>query len=101
MELTHRLALALKKALSGRQQEWLTTTDNGAAVSITRGRSVEEDIASLQPNEVHVAIIRKDGAVENLGITANLRTTAGLDWQADYRIIIGRFTTWVTPVKES
>lgn len=83
MELTDRLVLALKKAISGRQQEWLTTKDAGAAVSITRGRSVEEDIARLQPNQVHAAIFRADGTVENLGIATNLRTTAGLDWQAD------------------
>ena len=83
MDLLNRVMLALKRALMSRQQEWLTTKDMGAAVSITRGRTVEEDIASLQPNQVHAAIIRKDGTVENLGIATNLRTTAGLNWQAD------------------
>ena len=82
MELINRLVLALKKVIFGRQQEWLTTTDKGAAVSITRGRTIAEDITSLQPNEVHAVIIRKDGTVENLGVSTNLRTTAGLNWQA-------------------
>lgn len=83
MELIKRLVLALKKVILGRQQEWLTTTDMGAAVSITRGRTIEEQIAALKPNEVHAMIIRKNGTRENLGVTTNLRTTAGLDWQAD------------------
>lgn len=83
MELINRLVLALKKAILGRQQEWLTTTDKGAAVSITRGRTIEETIASLKPNQVHAMIIRKDGTREDLGVTNNLRTTAGLNWQAD------------------
>lgn len=61
MELVSRLVLALKKALFGRQQEWLTTTDN----------------------KVHARIIRADGTIEDLGTNHNLRTTAGLDWQAD------------------
>lgn len=83
MTLLQKLALALRKALMGRQQEWLTTTDMGASAVITRGRSVEEDIASLRPNEVHAVIYRANGEVENLGISTNLRTTAGLNWQAD------------------
>jgi hypothetical protein len=83
MELTNRLVLALKKAIYGRQQEWLTTTDMGANVQITRGRVLEDVIARMQPNQVHAAIIRKDGTVEDLGIANNLRTTAGLNWQAD------------------
>jgi uncharacterized membrane protein len=83
MALKDRLPLPLLGLLYGKQQEWLRTRDAGAAIAITRGRTVEEDIASLQPNEVHAVIYRKDGTVENLGITTNLRTTAGLDWQAD------------------
>lgn len=83
MNLRDKLPLPIVKAIYGRQQEWLRTEDRGAAVSITRGRTVEEQIAALQPNQVHAVIRRADGTVENLGVSINLRTTAGLDWQAD------------------
>lgn len=83
MNLRQKLPLPLVRLLNGRQQEWLKTTDKGAAVQITRGRVLEDVIAALQPNQVHAAIIRKDGTVEDLGISTNLRTTVGADWQAD------------------
>lgn len=83
MKLQEKLPLPLVRFLFGRQQEWLRTNDKGAAVAITRGRTIEETIASLQPNEVHAVIFRKDGTVEDLGVSTNLRTTAGLNWQAD------------------
>ncbi len=65
------------------QVEVIPTRDGGATVSIGRGRGLSDRVVTLRPNEVHAAIIRKDGTVEDLGITSNLRTTAGLDWQAD------------------
>lgn len=34
-------------------------------------------------NRVHAVITRKDGTVEDLGVSTNLRTNAGADWQAD------------------
>jgi|SRR5688500_838847 len=83
MGLTSKLPLPIVRLLFGKQQDWLRTTDKGAAVQITRGRTIEEQIAALQPNEVHAMIRRADGTVENLGVSTNLRTTAGLDWQAD------------------
>ncbi len=64
------------------QVEVIPTRDGGATVSIGRGRSLSDRV-TMRPNEVHAAIIRKDGTVEDLGITSNLRTTAGLDWQSD------------------
>ncbi len=64
------------------QVEVIPTRDGGATVSIGRGRSLSDRVI-MRPNEVHAAIIRKDGTVEDLGITRNLRTTVGLDWQAD------------------
>ncbi len=65
------------------QVEVIPTRDGGATVSIGRGRSLSDRVATMRPNEVHAVIIRKDGTVEDLGITSNLRTTVGLDWQAD------------------
>ncbi len=82
MTLRNKLPLPLVKFLFGRQQEWLRTKDSAGSV-ITRGRTVDEDIASLQPNQVHAMIRRADGTIENLGVSTNLRTTAGLNWQAD------------------
>jgi hypothetical protein len=35
------------------------------------------------PNTVHAVIVRANGAIEDLGVSTNLRTTAGIDWQAD------------------
>lgn len=83
MNLLSRLLFSVKKFIYGKQQEWLQTTDGGAQARITRGRVLEDVISTLQPNQVHAAIIRRDGTVEDLGISANLRTTAGLNWQAD------------------
>jgi len=83
MNLRDKLPLSVKKVLYGRQQEWLQTKDSGAGVTITRGRVLQDVIDALQPNQVHAAIIRKNGTVEDLGVSTNLRTTAGLDWQAD------------------
>lgn len=36
-----------------------------------------------KPNEVHAWVVRADGATEDLGVSYNLRTTVGADWQAD------------------
>lgn len=42
-----------------------------------------ENLQAHKPNQVHAVIVRKDGTVEDLGISENLRTTVGADWQAD------------------
>jgi hypothetical protein len=62
--------------------EVIPTEDGGASVMILRGRSVEE-LVRMGRNEVHAFITRADGTIEDLGVAHNLRTTAGLDWQAD------------------
>src|SRR5438477_2021975 len=56
--------------------------DDPAEVRIIRNRGNVETIAQVRANELHAVIIRKDGTVENLGISHNLRTTVGLDWEA-------------------
>lgn len=72
----------LWKTKDAPQTEVIPTEDGGAQIRLTRGRAIE-DIARLKANQVHAMIIRKDGSVEDLGVANNLRTTAGLDWQAD------------------
>lgn len=44
---------------------------------------IEELHAGKRPNQVHAYITRRDGSVEDLGVSENLRTTAGADWQAN------------------
>lgn len=53
-----------------------------AEVRVTRGRHSSERLAVVRANEVHAAIIHPDGTVSNLGISHNLRTTVGLDWES-------------------
>ena len=72
----------LRRKTNTPQVEVIPTEDGGASVRITRGRSIE-DVARLGRNQVHAMILRKNGEIEDLGIATNLRTTAGLDWQAD------------------
>ena len=57
--------------------------DEFPEVRLWRPRGGVERIAVVKPNELHAMIIRSDGSVEDLGISHNLRTTVGLDWQAD------------------
>lgn len=57
-------------------------SDDPAQVRITRARGGTELLAVVRPNELHAVVIRSDGSVENLGVSYNLRTTAGLDWEA-------------------
>lgn len=56
--------------------------DDPAQVLIRRPRGMLERIAVVKPNMVHAVIIRSDGSVEDLGVSHNLRTTVGLDWEA-------------------
>lgn len=57
--------------------------DDPAEVRILRPRGGFERLAVVRPNELHAVIIRRDGSIENLGISHNLRTTVGQDWQSD------------------
>jgi hypothetical protein len=61
--------------------ESVPTRDGGATIAIARGRFIEE-LVRLGPNLVHAAILYPDGDVKDLGISQNLRTTVGADWQA-------------------
>jgi len=63
------------------QVEALTTSDELTQVVI-RGRGFTEELAVLRPNELHAVIIRANGSIEDLGVSHNLRTTAGADWQS-------------------
>jgi hypothetical protein len=56
--------------------------DDPAMVLVRRPRGLVERLAIVRPNELHAAIIRADGSIEDLGVSHNLRTTAGLDWEA-------------------
>ncbi len=44
---------------------------------------IEDLLSGKVPNHVHAIIRRANGVVEDLGISENLRTTVGADWQAD------------------
>jgi hypothetical protein len=44
---------------------------------------IHECATAHGPNLVHAWVGRKDGTTEDLGISENLRTNAGADWQAD------------------
>jgi hypothetical protein len=46
-------------------------------------QSIDEIAGILKPNQVHARIIRADGTIEDLGISTNLRTNTGADWQSD------------------
>ena len=60
----------------------VTARPDGALIHIARGRRVE-DIIRLGPNEVHAFITRRDGTIEDLGVSLNLLTNAGRDlWAA-------------------
>lgn len=59
------------------------THDEAAIVRLLRARGGAEQLAVVRPNELHAVIIRLDGSIEDLGISHNLRTTVGQDWQAD------------------
>jgi len=44
---------------------------------------IEDLLSGKAPNHVHAYITRANGEVEDLGVSTNLRTTVGADWQAD------------------
>ena len=54
------------------------TFDDYAAVTINRGRKVEE-LVRIGPNLVHAVIEHPDGSIEDLGVSTNLLTTVGRD----------------------
>jgi len=56
--------------------------DDGAIVSIRRGRHVDQ-LMRIGRNEVHAAIIHPDGTVTDLGVSYNLLTNIGRDYLAD------------------
>ena len=56
--------------------------DSPPEVRINRVRGISERIAVVRANEVHAVILHPDGSFENLGISTNLRTTVGLDYEA-------------------
>jgi hypothetical protein len=57
--------------------------DEPPEVRIWRPRGLSERIAVVRANELHALIIRADGTVEDLGVSHNLRTTVGLDWESN------------------
>lgn len=63
--------------------EHIPTSDGGTVISITRGRMAAEQLGVLRPNQVHAVVLHPDGSYEDLGVSRNLRTTVGLDWQAN------------------
>jgi hypothetical protein len=74
--------------LPGGALDIIPSRDGGALVRVTKGRSVLDE-ASLGHNQFHAVIVRgpsgqfgDPGAVEDLGVSHNLRTNVGLDWQA-------------------
>ena len=75
----------LRRLFSSRPQtmvEVIPTSDGGASIVLNRGRVIEE-LVRMRPNQVHAFITRKDGSIEDLGVSENLRTNAGINWQAD------------------
>lgn len=62
--------------------EMLPELTDECDVRISRGRHMSERLATLRANQVHAAIIYPDGTVNNLGVSENLRTTVGLDWES-------------------
>lgn len=63
--------------------EWLPEIyDDPPEVRITRVRGISEKLATVRANEVHAVILHPDGSFENLGVSHNLRTNTGLDWEA-------------------
>jgi hypothetical protein len=71
------MKLRLLKPVTKPQVEVVGIGDR-ATVQITRGRLVEQAV-TLGPNQVHAVILRKDGSIEDLGISENLLTTVGRD----------------------
>ena len=70
--------------------EVIPTIDGGAAVMVTRGRKIIEELAPIRPNEVVVTIIRgfsgefgRPGQIDFVGVSHNTRTNLGKDWQSD------------------
>lgn len=67
--------------------EYVPTSDAGA-VAIARMRNlaeftrVQEQVGALRGNLVHAVIFHKDGGIEDLGVSKNLRTDGGDDWQS-------------------
>ncbi len=54
---------------------------DGANLFIQRGRNVVDKIR-MGPNHVHAFITHPDGSITDLGISCNLLTNIGRDWQA-------------------
>jgi hypothetical protein len=59
-------------------------------MSMTVAERVNEILErDRRPNTVHAVVVRKDGRIEDIGISENLRTNAGTDWLAD---VMGKTT---------
>lgn len=63
-------------------------TPVGAAPQLPPGL-LQEIQRRLKPNEVHALVQRRDGTIEDHGVSTNLRTNAGTDWLAD---VMGKTT---------
>lgn len=57
--------------------------DEFPQVIVRRTRGPVERLAVVRPNELHACIIHPDGSITDLGVSENLRTTVGLDWEAN------------------
>lgn len=80
-KLFSRAPLTGEKLVSG-PVEVYPTTDGGAVVQWRGERSIAEEIR-MKANEVHALLRKADGTIVDLGVSHNLRTTAGIDWQSD------------------
>lgn len=68
--------------------EQIPTRDGGAVAIVKRGVRLH-DIYEMGPNHFHALIIRgpsgiygEPGSIEDLGVSTNLRTNLGADWQS-------------------
>lgn len=59
----------------------ITHLNDGAVLSITRGRKTETRLR-MGPNSVHAFITHPDGSITDLGESHNLLTNIGRDWLA-------------------
>jgi hypothetical protein len=65
------------------QIEVLPSLTDHAVVRVIRGREIIEELAVVRPNEFHAAVYHAvDDVWEDVGVSHNLRTTVGLDWEA-------------------
>jgi len=62
-----------------------------------RGRAYMQDRIRCGPNSVHFYITRRDGSIEDLGISKNLLTNIGRDWWAQSWGFTGAGVTTFSP----